>query len=180
MAHNPSRSLFQVEARWNVGEEFERAMIANALISPAVQAIWPFGATHPFTAVAFFGDEFRNSLWRKNVLRPIRCRDVAIAPLTSSADGFSALMIARQAKLGPFRPADVELIRSLLLHFRRAATVSRLLNFKSLAEHCRDDAAPDPISTGIIMTDAVGKDARRMRSALYRRPTFCPAQQERC
>jgi hypothetical protein len=163
-AYSPANNSLRIEARWNIGKKFQHAMIANAPISPAAQAIGLLG-DQPFTASAFIGDdEFGNSLWFENVLRPMRCHDVAIAPLTKSGEEFSSLTIMRRASLGPYLPRDIEMLEVLSPHFRHAATIAHLLNFKSLANHCRPDAR-DPIPSGIILTDAVGRIVHTNRAA---------------
>lgn len=155
--YSPADNALRVETRWNTSTKSEREMIANAPISPAVPAIWLLGTDQTFAANEFFGDdEFRSSLWCERVLKPMNCCDVAIAPLTKSAQEFSALMITRRSNLGPYGPEEVEMIQALSPHFQRAAAIAGLLNFKPLAEYCLGDT-PTPRSTGIILTDATGK-----------------------
>jgi hypothetical protein len=157
IAHAPGEDTARIEASWNVSSKLERAMVATAPFAPSVPAIWLLGIERAFTTNALFGGEkLHASLWHKQALQPEGLNDVAIVPLMKTARAFSTLMVMRPAAAGPYLPDDAAVLSALTPYFRRAATISGLLDFMPLARHCRASNF-DPMTVGIILTDATGK-----------------------
>jgi hypothetical protein len=133
IAHVPGENALRLQAQWNINTQVEGATIAAAPLAPDM----PMLASLSMRA-ASLGE------------------DIAIVPLTKSAQASLLLMILRPAGTGAYSQAEAETIATLSPHLRQAAVIAGLLDFTPLEHHCAIGSF-NPMRVGIILTDASRK-----------------------
>ena len=163
--HNPMEQLVRLTAHWNVNDDMMRVMQENIAINPAIPAVWYYEVDQPFTAFAFIGkDELHNSVWYKNTIGPRGFDDAIMTLLAKSPREFGGLTVMRRSYRPAFTDDDVEKMRLIAPHVRRAVTIANLLDSNTLQ---RDTMASvlDALAVGVVLVDASARVVHANTSA---------------
>ncbi|MCC7253140.1 LuxR C-terminal-related transcriptional regulator [Hyphomicrobium sp.] len=164
---NPlDKGAFRLKAQWNVNPDHEDALRENFSANPILPSAWYYGVDEPFTAYAFGGPEYQHGDWYKTVQSAYGYGDSALAFLAKSKERFGSLAILREEHLGGFSAADVDVLRLLVPHVRRAAMIADLLEVRAL-ESDTLSATLDHMRAGIILTDGTGRIAHANAAAQH-------------
>lgn len=92
------------------------------------------------------------NLFYLNWARPQGLGDSVSLPLSRSASFIATLTMGRHADAGPFTDEDLELLRLVAPHLRRAVTISRLLERQALTASTLAETL-DALSVAIVLVD---------------------------
>ncbi len=157
--HDTVTHQVSLKASWNVDPALEEVMKANFAVNPLVPAIWYMDVDEPFSAMGFLGEqEFRESSFYRNTVAPFRIGDSALAILAKSVRQFGSISIQRLNDQPPFSAADLNTLRLLAPHVRRAVMIADLLDARTLERNMLT-AALDLMNAGVVLTDESGRIA---------------------
>ncbi len=155
--HSPKENAVRLQMQWNLSDEFQQAMEANMALNPIVPCFHYYNVDQPFSAFEFVGEtEMRNSQWSKNTIIPAGYGDAAFTILAKSTLRFGALCIMRDAQAANYDRHDIEKLRLLAPHVRRAVMIADLLDARSI-ERTMLAKTLDLVHAGVILTKADGK-----------------------
>jgi DNA-binding CsgD family transcriptional regulator/PAS domain-containing protein len=143
----------------NVDPGFVRAMLASFAINPLASAHWYFDVDQPYTAVGFLGgNELKNTRWHRQTIAPYRYGDILMTLLAKSGNQFGSLSVLRHEDQDAFAQDDLDRLRVVAPHVRRAAMIADMLDARALQ---RDTLATtlELLTVGIILTDATARIA---------------------
>ena len=187
--HSPAESLVRLTAHWNVDDDLMRAMEENIAINPAIPAPWYYDVDQPFTAFEFVGkEELRSSVWYKNTIGPRGYDDAVLTLIAKSPREFGGLTVMRRSDRPAFTADDVEKMRLIAPHVRRAVTIANLLDSRTLHRDTMSSIL-DMLAVATVLVDAsaniMDANASALRyfeegTALLRDGEKLSANSERC
>jgi DNA-binding CsgD family transcriptional regulator/PAS domain-containing protein len=110
-----------------------------------------------FSVYSFMShEEFQSTRFYKEWVQPQQYFDAISAMIEKTASSLSVLVVTRYEREGPFDEEAHRRMRLLAPHLRRAVTIGRLIDLKSL--EASDFASTlDGIAAGIFLVDARGR-----------------------
>ena len=157
--HDTVSHRVSLKASWNVDPALEEVMKANFAINPLVPAVWYMDVDEPFTAMGFLGERaFKESRFYRHTVAPFRIGDSALALLAKSVRQFGSLSIQRLSDQPPFSVAELDTLRLLAPHVRRAVMIADMLDTRTL-ERDMLTAALDHMNAAVVLTDDHGRIA---------------------
>ena len=122
-------------------------------------------ADEPFVASRALSPSYTvASPYVRECLQPLGIVDVAHYFLIRSHSYLSEIVLLRHASAGPFTPDVLERGRLLLPHLRRAVTISKVLDAKTIA-HRQLAQSLDALPCAVLLTDGRGTIAHANRAA---------------
>lgn len=129
----------------------ERAMPIN----PVLSACWYHDVSQPFGVTDFIGrDELHACRYFKEAIMVGECHDAAVMVVAKSAARIGGISIHRRVEQPCYKKRDLEILRLIGPHLRRAVTISDLLDAKAL-ERDRLSCVLDLINAGVVLTDGI-------------------------
>lgn len=155
--HNFSRPDFSLSTKWNTNPAFERAMQDHIAISPLIPMAWYAEVDKPFSAFRFIGeDELKKGRWHKETVGAFGYGDTALGLLIRSTSHFAGLSILRMADQPLFDDNELEPLRLLCPHIRRAVMIADLLDARALERDTLANAL-DLLMVAVVLTDATAR-----------------------
>lgn len=152
--HNLSKQNFTLQVNWNVPRDFEQAMHEHLALNPYVPTSWYTNVEEPISAFRLIDfEEIKRTRWYRLTHEPYRQGDSALVLLARSANHFGSLSVHRRSWQPLFGDEELEFLRILAPHVRRAVMISDMLG-QSLLERDRLAAALDRLAVGVVLTDA--------------------------
>ena len=163
--HDATRHSVLLKAHWNVDPSFEQSMTEHFAINPLVPSIYYHEVDEPYTGMDILGsDSYLSSQWYRNAVAPHAMGDTLITLLAKRGGRFGALSLFKESRSGPFTESDVETLKLLAPHVRRAALIADLLEVKTL-ERATMSATLDLINAGVVLTEESGKIVHANKAA---------------
>lgn len=151
--HGSHFDSFRLDAQWNMADDYRCALEGAMPINPVLTACWYHDVNQPFGITDFVGrDELRATRFFKEAMSVGNCQDAAVMVLTKSAARFGGLAIHRDTEQPCYTKNDLELLRLIGPHLRRAVTITDMLDAKTL-ERDRLSSVLNLISAGVFLTD---------------------------
>lgn len=127
-----------------------------AALNPVMTSGWYCAIDEPISAARYAGEQaYFSSRFAKEFLRPLGWGDAIGSHLMKSNSRYGILAIFAPWDRGAY-DRELEIIRQLSPHVRRATTIGDLLNSRAL-KHDMLSATLDLLNVGIVLVD---KDAR--------------------
>lgn len=154
-----------LKAHWNVSPAFEQSMMDHFAINPLVPAVYFYDVDEPYTGMGFMGQTaYENSKWFQSAVAPHAMGDALIALLAKREGQFGSLSLFREGKSGPFLQEDLDTLKILAPHVRRASVIANILEMRSV-ERATLMATLDLVNSGVIITDDLARIVHANRAA---------------
>ena len=119
----------------------------------------------PFVASRQLSQEYlESSPYGQRCLKPLGIVDIMHLFLMYTPTHFSEIVVGRHQRHGVVTDREIEIGTLLLPHFRRAVTISNVLDARTI-ERARMAEALDALPCGIVLTNAEGRIVHANRSA---------------
>lgn len=154
---NVSRRAVSLHAHWNVDPAFEKSMVSNFSINPAVPVAWYRNVDEPFAFYDTIGaDELKATRWHRRAVAPHGLGDCIATLLAKTPDQFGSLSLCREDWKPPYGEAELATLRTLAPHIRRAVLISDMLDARALERNTLATAL-DHLSVGVVLSDGEGR-----------------------
>ena len=155
--NNVAKPQFTLRAQWNVDPEFEAAMLPNYPSYPLLPEVWYSGVDEPISLLSRLDeDEVKKSAWYGKTMGAYGYRDAIISLLAKSSAQFGSISIQREMDKPPFDDADLNLMRRLGPHVRRAVLIGDLLDARAIERDVLS-ATLEMLTIGVLLTDQAGR-----------------------
>ncbi|MCC7253579.1 LuxR C-terminal-related transcriptional regulator [Hyphomicrobium sp.] len=153
----PVTNTVSLRAHWNVDPAFERSMVTHFAINPAVPCAWYMRVDEPFSFYDAIGaDELKATRWHRQAVASHGFGDCIATVLAKTSQQFGTLSLCRDDWKPPYGAAELEILRALAPHVRRAALIADMLDARAL-ERSMLAAALDRLAVGVVLTDGDGR-----------------------
>lgn len=162
---DPRKQFVAPLAHYGFTADATEALVRAAPINPLLTTGWFTDLDEPFTGIKILGREaYYTTRFYKDVLRPLDFCDAAITVIAKSSSRFGAISFAHSGSQGEWSDQQLEEVRQISPHIRRAVQISDILETRVL----KDDALSatlDLLTTGVILTDEKGRIAHTNKAA---------------
>ncbi len=159
------REVLVMEA-WGFDPTFEQAMNQAVPINPLMTSGWFMDIDEPYTGVSFLGrDEYYQTRFYRQVLRPFGYCDAAVTVFAKTSNRFGAVSLPHTTAQGEWNADQLQEVRILAPHIRRAVAIADLLGARALQQDMLS-ATLDLLAVGIVLVDAEARIAHANRAGL--------------
>ena len=153
--HDVADNSVRLSKSWNISPEFQQLMTTHMATNPAVPAGFYHDVGEPFGAAEFIGDEWKRTRWFHNTIERVGVHDGAVVLFEKSASRFGALTVMRAAEKPLYRAAELQSLRVLAPHLRRAVMITDTLDARTLERNTLA-VTLDRLSVAVVLTDENG------------------------
>ena len=137
--------------------EFSNALINAAPFNPVMTAGWFVDVDQPFTTGSYLGEEeYLASRFYKEVVFAHGYREAIMLVLAKTARRYGIISLPRTVAQGLPSDADMEDMRHLAPHIRRAVTIADLIESQTLKRDMLSETL-DLMTTGVMLVDKTGR-----------------------
>lgn len=137
--------------------EFSAALINAAAFNPVITAGWFVDVDRPFTTGAYLGEaEYLASRFYKEIVSAHGFREAIMLVLAKTGRRYGVISFPRKVAQGLPSEADMEDMRLLAPHIRRAVTIADLIDSQSWKTDMLSETL-DLMTTGVILVDGTGR-----------------------
>lgn len=155
--HDQANPGFVMRAQWNIDPAFEEVMLENYPINPMLPAVWYSSVDEPYSVLGTIDEEIlKQTQWYANTMARFGYRDSIVSLLAKSTAQFGSFSIQRTTDKPPYGAEDLNLLRKLAPHVRRAVFISDLLRARRL-EGAVLSATLELLTVGVLLTDKNGR-----------------------
>jgi len=150
---DPRQRRVKLLASWGFTPEFEQAMAQALPINPLLPSGWFMDEDEPYTGVGMLGrEDYLATRFYREVLGPHGYFDAAITVFAKTSNRFGGLSVPHSLSQGEWTPEQLEDVRIVAPHVRRAVTIADLLESRALGADMLS-ATLDLLKTGIVLVD---------------------------
>lgn len=154
---DPLENRVSLVINHRASNEFSAAMINAAPFNPIITAGWFVDVDQPFTTEGYLGEaEYLSSRFYKEVVSAHGYRDAILLVLAKTGRRYGVISFPRTVSQGLPSEADMEDMRHLAPHIRRAVTIADLIESQSWKRDLLSETL-DLITTGVILVDDTGR-----------------------
>ncbi|MGH6711693.1 MAG: LuxR C-terminal-related transcriptional regulator [Bradyrhizobium sp.] len=134
-------------------DEFSAAMINAAAFNPVMTAGWFVDVDEPFTTGSYLGEtEYLASRFYKEIVSAHGYREAILLVLAKTGRRYGVIALPRTIAQGVPSETDLEDMRLLAPHIRRAVTIADLIDSQLLTRDMLSETL-DLMTTGVILVD---------------------------
>ena len=157
--NNLLRPGFSTLAKWNLDPSFEAAMKRHYSQNPLLHLAWYKLVDEPVSLLSEIQEQaVKETDWYAKTYGAFGYRDSAFSILAKTSDQFGSVSFQRKIDQEPFDMSDLDLLRRLSPHIRRAVMIGDLLETKAV-ERDALDAALNALHVSVILTSENGRIA---------------------
>ncbi|MEQ1718797.1 MAG: LuxR C-terminal-related transcriptional regulator, partial [Hyphomicrobium sp.] len=146
--------------------KFEQAMYQAMPINPLMPSGWYMDIDEPYTGVGMLGrDEYYRTRFYREVLKPFDYCDAAMTVFAKTSNRFGGLSLPHTTAQGEWSAEQLQRVRIIAPHIRRAVTIADLLDARALQQDMLS-ATLDLLAVGIVLVDAEARIAHTNRAGL--------------
>ncbi len=154
---DPLENRISLVINHRASTEFSAAMINAAPFNPVMTAGWFVDVDQPFTTGSYLGEtEYLASRFYKEVVSAHGYREAIMLVLAKTGRRYGTIALPRTAAQGLPSEADMEDMRHLAPHIRRAVTIADLIDSQSWKKDMLSETL-DLMTTGVILVDKTGR-----------------------
>lgn len=151
---DPRHRRVRLLSNWGFTPEFQQAMYQAASINPLMPSGWYMEEDEVYTGVGMLGqEEYYRTRFYREVLQPHGYCDAAMTVFAKTSNRFGGLSVPHSLAQGEWSSEQIDTVRTIAPHVRRAVTIGDLLDARTLQQDMLS-ATLDLLTVGIVLVDA--------------------------
>lgn len=151
---DPRNRQVRLLSTWGFTPEFVQAMYQAVPLNPLIPSGWYMQEDDVYTGVGMLGrDDYYRTRFYREVLQPHGYCDAAMTVFAKSSNRFGALSLPHSLAQGEWTPEQIDDVRTVAPHVRRAVTIGDLLDARALQQDMLSSTL-NLLTVGIVLVDA--------------------------